>query len=185
MTDADKLILNVLSEMNRPVNSTKLVKLVYLVDYLHAQYFGNTVTGFQYMWDHFGPNAVGHAIIVTANQLSHGGLATCLPSMNMFGGVTADFTMGQDTERPTLPPQIHALVDDVVRHYGHLSLDDITAVTKETEPFRAATQFGLLSMNQTAPAVIGDETEWEEHLKELEALGTSSLDDIKAEHGIA
>ena len=66
----DHVILSVLAKVGGGVPATKLVKLVYLVDYMHYQHFGETVTGLEYQWDHYGPNAVQHGIVSAAEGLA-------------------------------------------------------------------------------------------------------------------
>ena len=74
-----QLILRVLEEAGKQM-SAALVKLVYLVDYVHYQHYGETVTGFHYCWDHYGPNAVGHGIVREANELAYHCLLYTSPS---------------------------------------------------------------------------------------------------------
>ena len=73
MSDEKNVVLNVLGNVGGRVPATKLVKLVYLTDYIHFQHFGETITGLTYQWDHYGPNAIGHAIVTSAEKFGDRG----------------------------------------------------------------------------------------------------------------
>src|SRR5437762_1544089 len=51
------------------VARTKLVKLIYFIDYIYFQHRGRTLTGLRYVWDHFGPNAENDEIRDSAEEL--------------------------------------------------------------------------------------------------------------------
>jgi hypothetical protein len=181
---ANEVILRILDKMGEPVHSTKLVKLTYLIDYLHYQHYGRTMTGFQYMWDHFGPNAVGHAIASEAQGLvrARRAISDCYP--NIFGGQTIDFQIAPGVEAKSLPPHAEMLVEDVIAQYGALSVEEITEVTKQTEPFRTAIQYSVLSMKHSAPAVTATESQWENHRREVEEQGMLSLAQMRDKYGL-
>ena len=183
LTAAD-VILRILDRVGTSVNSTKLVKLTYLVDYLHYQHYGSTLTGFQYMWDHYGPNALGHAIISEARKLSRQGLVTTDSYPSIYGGDTVDFTVAQGVRVKPLPPHAEMLVEDVVSQYSSLSLEQITEVSKQTQPFRSADQYSLLVMEQLAPAGTTTESDWDAYQRDLEENGSLSLEDVKRRYGI-
>jgi hypothetical protein len=181
---ANEVILRILDKMGEPVHATKLVKLTYLIDYLHYQHYGRTMTGFQYMWDHFGPNAVGHAIDSEAQGLvrARRAISDCYP--NIFGGQTIDFQIAPGVEVKSLPPHAEMLVEDVIAQYGTLSVEEITEVTKQTEPFRTAVQYSVLSMKHSAPAVTATESQWEMHRREVEEQGVLSLAQMRDKYGL-
>jgi len=181
---AKEVILRILDKMGEPVHSTKLEKLTYLIDYLHFRHYGRTMTGFQYMWDHFGPNAVGHAIASEAQGLvrARRAISDCYP--NIFGGQTVDFQISSDVRAESLPPHAEMLVEDVIAQYGKLSVEEITEATKQTEPFKTAIQYSVLSMKHSAPAVTATESQWEKHRIELEEQGVLSLAQIKERYGL-
>ena len=56
------VIQGILGLLGTRVSRTALVKLVYLSDNRFFESTGRTITGNAYMWDHYGPNAVSHAI---------------------------------------------------------------------------------------------------------------------------
>lgn len=186
MTTAEELILRIVADAGEPLNSTRLVKLVYLIDYLNFRHYGETATGFGYIWDHFGPNAVDHAIIGTASNLVKADRLemTCYP--NEHGSNTIEYTPGVETGESMPSPAITMIINDVMQRYGGLSTNEISEVAKQTEPFRnAAQKYDRLPMEQSAPMGRTTDREWEAHLRELEASGTKTLDEVRAGLGKA
>jgi hypothetical protein len=184
METADKVILRVLTGVGEDVPSTKLVKLVYLVDYTHYQHYGRTLTGFEYVWDHYGPNALDHAIIDKANELVERGLAERVGKPNMYGGETITFKMSPSTEVAELPGEAEMIVQDILSQYGMLSVKNITRLAKRTAPFRDASQYSLLQMEQLSPAGHTSAEDWEAHCRDLEEHGTMSLEEIVQRYGL-
>ena len=182
---AHEVLLSVLAKSNGLVHSTKLVKLVYLVDYLHFQHYGCTMTGFQYMWDHFGPNALGHAIVAEVQELVRAGKAITECNPNIYGGQTIDFGVAREVAVPRLPDHAEMIVDDVIRKFDQMSVEEITEYSKQTEPFKNAKRYGLLSMSQSAPAQQGRDDEWAKHSREVDGSGLRSLEEIKEKFGVA
>jgi uncharacterized phage-associated protein len=182
MTPGDAVILRVLAGIEGAVPATKLVKLVYFVDYVYFQHYGRTLTGFQYQWDHFGPNAVGQAIIGEAENLAERDLVriTCRP--NLYGGTTTNFAIRHDVQVPPVPPEAEMVIADVIRQYGKLSISVITAKSKRTAPFKDAAHYSLLSMKQSAPAGCTTEGDWEAYERDLRETGTLSLEQVKSRY---
>ena len=182
---APEVLLSVLAKSNGLVHSTKLVKLVYLVDYLHFQHYGRTMTGFQYMWDHFGPNSLGNAIVAEAQELVRAGKAITECSPNIYGGQTIDFGIAREVVVPRLPDHAEMIVDDVIRKFNQMSVEEITEFSKQTEPFKNAKQYALLSISQSAPAQQARDDEWAKHNREVDESGLRSLEEIKEKFGVA
>jgi hypothetical protein len=165
--------------------TTKLVKLVYLVDYSYFEHYGETLTGFQYMWDHHGPNALSHAIKAEAELLAERGMVRILHKPNIYDGVTTEFSMTGGTEVGCLDIGAEMVVSDVLRLYGHYSVSKITAYTKKTRPFKNARQYDRLSFDQSSPVERGEPGDWEAHKSEIDELGATSQEEILAEYGLA
>lgn len=182
---ASEAILRILDRAGEPMHSTKLVKLAYLVDYLHFRHYGRTMTGFQYMWDHFGPNAVGHAVVGKAEELVREKRATtnCYP--NIHGGQTVDFGIAEGATVHPLPGHAEMIIDDVIGKFNQMSTEEISEASKQTEPFKNAEQYGLLVMTHSAPTMRGDDDEWAKHKRELEEEGLYSLEEVKEKFGVA
>ena len=180
----DHVILSVLAKVGGGVPATKLVKLVYLVDYMHYQHFGETVTGLEYQWDHYGPNAVQHGIVSAAEGIALKKQIAFKATDNAYGSVTKYFRSIPDTETPTLDAKAEMVVIDVVNCYGKLSVKEITAVSKKTSPFKKASQYDMLTMEQLAPALTATAEDVEAYNRDLEENGTLTLEQIKREYGL-
>src|SRR3972149_5112961 len=99
-----RVIGDVLATVGGRVHTTKLVKLVYLVDYVYGQNFGQTATGFKYHWDHYGPNAVGHAVIRETEDLVNRGVVSCYQHISMYGTLAMMFKIADPERLPPLEP---------------------------------------------------------------------------------
>ena len=181
-SDIKSVILGILSKMGRRVPATKLVKLVYLSDYIHFQHFGVTITGLQYQWDHHGPNAVKHAIVQTAQDQAEDGSLEYGQQGNYYGGVTKYFSVDRTQMVPTLDPTVEMVLDDVVNSYGTLKVSAITEESKKTKPFRDAYQYDMLEMEHQFPALNASEEDVQGHLREMEDGGVS-LEQMRQRYG--
>ena len=178
-----EVIVRILAGVGRPIESTKLVKLVYLVDYTHYQHYGETLTGLKYDWDQFGPNAEGHAIIVNANELaSTGERVKGNSTPNIYRAQTNTFRFVPSEKWPQLSDVGEMIVDDIIAQYGHTSVSEITRRSKETVPFENAVQFSQLQMECHSPAQGTKAGEWDAHLREIEEHGSISLDELMEEY---
>lgn len=180
----DRVILRILDHVGRPTASTKLVKLVYLVDYIHFQHFGNTLTGLKYHWDHFGPNALGHGIVSSADSLVDDTLVEKKTMPNIYGGQTVQYRVSPSVETPQLDEVGEMVIHDVIAQYGWHSVTAITKASKKTAPFDSAVQFEPLGMEMRIPAIQIEEDDWEAHIAELEEEGTVSLEELVEEYGL-
>ena len=180
-----EVILRILAGVGRPIASTKLVKLVYLVDYTHYQHYGETLTGLEYDWDNFGPNAKGHSIVACATELASTGERVKGNSQpNIYGGMTSLFRYVPSEKQPQLGDVGEMIVDDIIAQYGHTSVSEITRRSKETAPFENAVQYSHLQMECHTPAQETKEGEWQSHLREIEEHGSISLDELMEEYGL-
>ena len=180
----DSVIQNILARVGGGVPATKLVKLVYLVDYVHYQHFGETVTGLEYQWDHYGPNAVKHGIVSAAESLARKNQITYTTSGNLHGGVTKYFSGIQDCEIPTLDAKAEMVVSDVVSRYGQLPVKKITEVSKRTSPFKNASQHDMLTMEHLAPALSATAEDVKAYERDLAEHGVLTLEQVKRNYGL-
>ncbi|MBI2908743.1 MAG: DUF4065 domain-containing protein [Chloroflexi bacterium] len=183
MTKAQSVIAHVVGGVREPVLSTKLVKLVYLVDYLYYQHFGRTLTGFDYMWDNFGPNATGHAIVTEAHRLTAQGVLCSRQEPNIYGSESTRFSLNTK-HLPALAPQEQAVVSDILARFGKMGLREIVAASKRTKPFKAAHQYEVLQLRRIAEPTYTTAEDLEAHQEELRKEGTVDLDQVKARLGI-
>lgn len=149
MDEGQRVIAYLLARLGGRVHSTKLVKMVYFVDYVYVQNFGQTATGFKYQWDHYGPNAVGHAIIADAHKLADLELIHEFAQENIYGGLAVLFKSTELEGMPPLDPTKVAVIEDVIAQFGSMGIREITAASKRTAPFKNARQYDLLDLEQT------------------------------------
>lgn len=164
--------------------TTKLVKLVYLIDYSYFEQYGKTLTGFQYMWDHHGPNALSHAIKAEAELLAERGMVRIHHKPNIYDSVTTEFSIAAGAQTVRLDSGAEIVISDILHLYGHYSVKNITALSKKTKPFRNAKQYDPLVFDQSSPVERGEAGDWEAHRSEVEELGTTSQEEIMAKYGL-
>ena len=80
----ESVVLGLLHAYGKEILRTKLVKMTYLLDNLHFEQVGKTMTGYDYHWDYYGPNAVGNAIIDTLSKLRTKGLVSDTQKLTSF-----------------------------------------------------------------------------------------------------
>ena len=151
MTKLQAVILAFAQELEQPIHKTKLVKLVYLADNLFCEHVGRTLTGLEYVWDNYGPNAISNAIVKEADALANAAVLHVRDSVSMYG------TESRTYEAYPLTPVAKELpldfterefVGKIVKQYGALGVSAIVAESKRTAPFKGATQYQRLEMKQ-------------------------------------
>ncbi|MCH8310586.1 MAG: SocA family protein [Chloroflexi bacterium] len=146
-------ILGMLALLDRKVGRTELVKLVYLSDSRFFESTGRTITGITYMWDHYGPNAVGHATANEADQMVNEGSVRVEIRPSMYSGYAYDYWVENPSEvwrsvESSLDPGERQILMDTVRKFGQLSLDSLIDHSKKTRPFADAKQYQVLALRQ-------------------------------------
>jgi|SRR3990172_869925 len=185
MDEGQRVIAHVLATVGGRVHTTKLVKLVYLVDYVYAQNFGQTATGFKYHWDHYGPNAVGHAVIRETEDLVNRGVVSCYQHISMYGTLAMMFKIADPERLPPLEPAKSAVVRDILAQFGHMGIRDITAASKRTAPFKNAKQYDVLDLDETKNALYTSREDFAAYQGELKKHPPISLEEVHAELGIS
>ncbi len=151
VTKLQAVILAFSQELGRPVHKTKLVKLVYLLDNLFCEHVGRTLTGLEYMWDNYGPNAMSNAIVKEADGLVNRALLHGRDSTSVYGSESRTyqaFPLTPATEELPLDFTEREFVGKIVKQYGALGVSAIVAESKRTAPFKKATQYQRLEMKQ-------------------------------------
>jgi len=140
----EDVILRVLQEAqqrgSRPIYRTALVKLVYLVDYIYAQHTGRTLTGFEYVWDDYGPNAVGNKIVKGADRLhSAKGMITIDKGLTPSGNAKYQYHLAREARKSELRDELgERIIKDVIMSYGNLNWAAIVRAAKATPPVMQA-----------------------------------------------
>lgn len=137
---------------------TKLVKLVYLADNRFYEFTGRTITGNQYRWDHYGPNAEGNTIVEAAEYLANEGEISGSAKSSRHGTVVYPYRI-KDRDKvwgkvvSGLDDGEIQILRDIVRQYGHLDQDRIVSASKGTKPFANAQQYDRLQFSQNEQAI--------------------------------
>lgn len=153
---ADKVkavILTVLNEMGASVQRTLLVKLVYLADNTHFEHFGSTITGLDYMWDSYGPNAISNAIVIEADEVVQEDLACMKVGTSIYGSDNYLYTVGlKESDLPDrlLSPIEKQVILDTIKRYRGRTLQQVVGASKRTKPFIQANQYEVLEMRQSS-----------------------------------
>ena len=185
MDEGQRVITHVLARLGGRVHSTKLVKTVYLVDYVHVQHFGSTATGFKYQWDHYGPNAVGHIIVHEARKLADEDIVHEYVQKSMYGGHAVLFKLDELKDLPPLDESKLAVIDDVVAQFGRMNISEITAASKQTAPFKNARQYDLLVLEQTLQPEYTSAEDAAAFFSDIEKHPAITLEQLKSEIGIS
>ena len=162
------VIQGFLALLGKRVSRTQIVKLVYLADNLFYESTGRTITGTEYVWDHYGPNSVDNVIANTTDLLaSEGQVCRVVGSYN--GSRTFNYWVNdpQATWRniaSVLGNGERQIVQDIARKYGRYNASDLATLSKKTKPFENAKQHETLRFEQN------------ERAKELQDMLASSAD---------
>ena len=190
-SQADLVILRVLQEAResgtRPVYRTALVKLVYLVDYVYAQHLGHTLTGLDYLWDDYGPNAAGNQIVIRADRLQSTGAIQIDKGFTPSGNQRYVYRFAGDTDVSLGDDLGEQVIRDTVRTYGSLNWSAIVKAAKETRPVVRAKKGDRLDLSRDPQA--------ERRLAQVAATLESrsydvggpgaSISELKARYGLA
>lgn len=154
----DKLhgtIVAVLGLLDRSIYRTQIVKFVYLIDEMYYKHFGQTITGLSYMWDSYGPNAVGDAIVNETGELVKLGIIHMSPEPNQYGETSYLYRLDKkgDEIMSSLTEAEKYIINDVTCHYRDSSLPELVAASKETESFEGVEQYSAIVLKQSSEYV--------------------------------
>jgi hypothetical protein len=142
LNSSQKLIVRLLQEVARtvgtPIYRTHLVKLAYLADYTYARHTGRTISGLQYVYDNYGPNAEGNEIVKQADRLKTVGLIAMGRGSTPNGNSRYLYQADTGPEVTLGDELAEKIVGDVVRAYGALYWRDVVVASKKTKPFERA-----------------------------------------------
>lgn len=176
------LILRILGDLDEGVPATRLVKLLYLVDYLHVRHKGSTATGLKYVWDDLGPNALRNRIIKEADALAAEGVIALDPGP---GAETALRYRLISKTRASVSPLLDTIIRDVIYKYGRMSRQQLVAASKQTAPFETAKPGEPLEMRRSPrrPSRIAPD-DWERHLRERATGRGKSIAELRADYDL-
>jgi hypothetical protein len=150
----DKLratIIAVLDSLNRPLYRTEIVKFVYMIDEIYYRHFGKTITGSSYMWDNFGPNSIGDAIVNEANELGNMGIIRIWVEPNSHGSMSYKYNLEKRDINLTsiLTEEEKYIIKDITCHYKNYTLDELIDASKKTESFKGVEQYQVINLKQS------------------------------------
>lgn len=152
----DWVIQGFLGLMGKRVSRTQIVKLVYLADNLFYESTGRTITDTQYIWDHYGPNAMNDSIVIAADRLVNEGEVCCVVG-SYQGNQTYNYWV-EDSHATwvraasELSDGERHIVQDIAKKYGRYNASELAALSKETKPFENAKQYEILQFKRNERA---------------------------------
>ncbi len=185
------ILLGVLSRFPTAALQTTFVKMVYLLDNMHFEHLGEQMTSFTYRWDHFGPNAVGNAIVNKLEDLAQRNLIHTTRSTTPYENDANYYRVTEHVETTALPlnDSDWSFIGAVVEKYGGKSRDFVVAESKRTAPVLNAEQYDLLTFQKNEAIEFlrrsfFDDADFVENTKQAisAASGTwITLDELRAE----
>ena len=150
-------IRTLLSILGKKVGRTVLVKLVYFADNGFYQSTGRTITGNLYMWDHHGPNAVGHAIANEADKLAACGVIRMAVGQSIYGGPSFQYWVDDPRAEwrdasALLDDGERQILLDVAKRFRRSTMASIVKRSKDTTPFANAEQYDVLNLEEEGTA---------------------------------
>ena len=153
------VLLGLLLALGKDVYRTKFVKLTYLMDEANYRFRGESLTGFRYIWDHYGPNAANNAISDYLDLLVEDGLVRKDSHMLSENRIGFRYKLTGPLDPSDLPLSSDDWIEicTAVHKYGAMNRDDITRAAKSTKSMKEARQYGLLYMEQDPSLILTDE----------------------------
>lgn len=150
------VIQGFLALLGKRVSRTQIVKFVYLADNSFYESTGRTITGTQYIWDHYGPNSMNNIIAGTTDKLvGEGRVSRAVGAYN--GGHTFNYWVNDPHAAwrhaaSVLSDGECQIVRDIARKYGRYNASDLASLSKKTKPFENAKQYEILRFKQNKRA---------------------------------
>ena len=149
---AEAALLGLLHALAVGVSRAKLVKLAYLMDESYYRTCGQTLTGFAYEWDGYGPNVCGNAMLDKLDRLADCG-AMVAGSASANGSDRRKYRISPDIDAACLPLSSDDWVEiyTAVHNYGGLTAADAARKAKATAPAQKARNGDRLVLQQDPP----------------------------------
>ena len=182
----EAVLAGLLHALGRGVYRTKLVKLTYLLDESNYRLHGRTMTGFEYVWDNYGPNAEDNRIVRELDEVARAGVITMRQVMETRGP-TYFYKIGPHCDPAGLPLSSDDWVEihTTVHKYGKLTTRQVVKASKTTAPMCGARQYGALVFTQDPPLTpeeVDSDPFWRETLAAINSQSDRiSLDDLQSQ----
>ncbi|GBC85210.1 hypothetical protein HRbin11_01656 [bacterium HR11] len=121
------------------VGRTRLMKILYLADWLATQRLGRSLTGVKYYFYFYGPYS--DRIMNAIESLIQRGIMEDSPDLTQFG-VAHDYRLTEKAHELNIEGQLsndeRELLDRVLEKFGRLSLPQLLDVVYATAPMKRA-----------------------------------------------
>ena len=169
------VLAGILCALNHGEYRTKLVKLTYLLDEANYRLRGETMTGFEYVWDNYGPNAEGNSIVATMDKMIDKGILT-MHTHSIMGNAAYRYEINPKYPVDDLPLSNDdwIAICEVIHKYGDLNRERIVSKSKATRPMRNARQGDDLVFIQEPPISrrdIAEDPFWQDTLEAINDPG--------------
>lgn len=131
-----KIILLLLNRLNENITRTKIVKLLFLLDYVNYVNNGKKITNISYDYYYYGPYS--RKIIDVIDDMKNENLLSESEHFNSNGNVYYIYSTNSETQNPEqlLDSDETNTFEEVVKKYGHLSLKQLLEYVYSTPPIR-------------------------------------------------
>ena len=187
MDRSEAVLLGLLYALGREAYRTKLVKLTYMLDEASYRLRGQTMTGFEYEWSHYGPNAADNAIVRRLNECAESGALAMNERKTPYGNPAYGYRISPDCNPSGLPLSSDDWIEiqTAVHNYGNMNRDQIVREAKSTAPFRTARQYQRLEFTQDPPLTpeeVSADPFWQETLASMRSTSPRiSIDQLREE----
>ena len=149
---SEAVLAGLLHALGGTVPRTKLVKLTYLLDGANYGLRGQTMTGFEYIWDNYGPNAQSNGIVRRLDEMIEAGVISMREKKGTRGPAYL-YRIDPYRDLASLPLSSDDWVEihTTVYKYGKLRTEEVVKVSKDTEPMREVQQYDTLKFAQDPP----------------------------------
>ena len=108
------------------------------------------MTDFIYHWDHYGPNAVGNAIIHRLSALCSKGMVRDTQKLTPFENYANYYKIDETVDPSDLPltSDDWVYIHTIVKLYGPLSRQQVVSASKNTLPVLKADQYDILEFER-------------------------------------
>ena len=126
--------------------TTKLMKLVYLVEVYYTRLYGERLTGTPFRYHDHG--AFAAEVYDALEALEGKGVIQDRPVQTVEGHTAHIREPKIDRTKVTLSDEASAAIDEVLEDWGEPSLDEVIAYTKRTLPFAGTKQGDLIDFSR-------------------------------------
>lgn len=130
-----EVILYVISASNGNVSRTRIVKLLYLIDFFSLAKFGSKVTEVNYNYYYYGPYS--ESIINCVDELKNSGKLQEYVVQNSFGNHSFLYGVSKPYSKITNLSGSEGeieLIDEIIKDYSHMNFKQLLEFVYSTPP---------------------------------------------------